>query len=565
MRSDPDKTIDKGVLVHILFAGGVLIGFAAVMAWQPILADEWDFYRAAADWAHDRALIPHPQAYVHLLQASLALFGKTPGSARIPGILTALLNLALIPMIVKAFWGDTPTSRRIAIAAVWLYALAPLTPQNMMLVDIDNTLLTTVLLSFIWLWKRTQDWPSPKRITALSIALAAALWTKLPTPVVLIGSLGLFYLLRWDLRRLIELALITAGGGLLFVVSFALYGQLTGFTFAFFGPAFGNLSSTGDFRGLLPRVPQTMGVFVLWLSLPVTALLTLVLFQTVGRVFNRQLEDRDFLVIYVAAMMAFYAVIMVPAWGYPRYHAPAVPVIAVLVAALLLPVSEGLPRKVWLLAAALGIAYVVYALVVIGDPLWDLYTLTFETDLGDLPQRLREGMTLIAQLSFPLVIGMAIGLFFLVARWRLLLRPAGIYLLGILAAASMLSTLVVQIPADYSTRYRYTYRYDDLFQAIDTVKAVGGTTLAIKDVLYDAGVPGEEIYPYVCPACLPQGLLDKLRGEQIDTLVWTTKEDNRSPAVTQSPEVRETLDRCYRRVDHGVFITYRRTSEGPCE
>ncbi len=565
MRSDLDKTEDKGVLLHVLLAGGVLIGFALIMAWQPILADEWDFYRAAADWAHNRALIPHPQAYVHLLQASLALFGKTPGSARIPGILTALLNLALTPMIVKAFWGDTPTSRRIAVVAIWLYALAPLTPQNMMLIDIDNTLLTTVLLGFIWLWKRTQDWPSLKRIVALSCALAVALWTKLPTPVVLIGSLGLFYLLRWDLHHLIELVLITATGGLLFVASFALYGQLTGFTFAFFGPAFGNLSSTGDFRGLLLRVPQTMGVFIMWLSLPVTALLMVVTLQTVVRVFKRQLEDRDFLVMYTAAVVAFYAFIMVPAWGYPRYHAPAIPVIAVLVAALLVQVSEGLPRKVWYLAAVLGVACLVYNLTMIGDPLWDLYTLTFETDLGDLTQRLREGMAMLVRISLPLVMGLGIGLLFLAWRWKMPWQRAGMYLLGILAAASMASTLAIQIPADYSTRYRYTYRYADLFRVIDTVKAAGGHTLAIKDVLYDAEVPGEEIYTYVCPACSPQRLLDKLHGEQVDTLVWTTKEDNRSHAVTQAPEVREALARCYQRVDYGVFITYRRTSDGPCE
>ena len=97
------RTAQMVVAINLLLAGGLLISLAMVMWWQPILADEWDFYRAATNWPQDRYLIPHPHTYVHLTQLSFVIFGQSIGSARLIGVLAALLNLVLIPPFVYAF------------------------------------------------------------------------------------------------------------------------------------------------------------------------------------------------------------------------------------------------------------------------------------------------------------------------------------------------------------------------------------------------------------------------------------------------------------------------------
>ena len=126
------------------------------------------------------------------------------------------------------------------------------------------------------------------------------------------------------------------------------------------------------------------------------------------------------------------------------------------------------------------------------------------------------------------------------------------------------STTAIQVPADYSTRYRYTYDYADLLQTVADLKQTGGYALAVKDVLYYTGLPGEEIYGYVCPTCSPQILIDKIHSTRVDVLAWTTKEDNRSPDISANPAVVQALNLCYTRVTRGVFIVYLRKPNSPC-
>jgi len=59
-----------------------------------------------------------------------------------------------------------------------------------------------------------------------------------------------------------------------------------------------------------------------------------------------------------------------------------------------------------------------------------------------------------------------------------------VFTLGMLSFAHTASTTAIQVVADYSTRYRYTYGYDDLRQTITDLREVGGYVLAVKSVLY---------------------------------------------------------------------------------
>jgi hypothetical protein len=66
---------------------------AAAMWWQPLTADENEFFLAIANWKEWRYLIPHPHLYVHWAQGLFALLGANVGALRVSVLLP---NLATV-------------------------------------------------------------------------------------------------------------------------------------------------------------------------------------------------------------------------------------------------------------------------------------------------------------------------------------------------------------------------------------------------------------------------------------------------------------------------------------
>lgn len=550
-----------------LLAAALLLGAAAWMWQQPLLADEWDFYRAMTRWSTQRHLIPHPQAYIHVTQGLLALSGVNYSNARLTGVLAALCTLGEIPLLAYAAWGRRRETFWTATVALWLYTLCPLTAQNMMLVDIDNTLLMPVLCGWLWSWSLLRQRAGWQRAGVTALFFALALWVKLPTPILLMGSLGLFYLLQKDWRRLGEMIGAALVGGGLFLATFALYTRWTGFSWAMLGPTLAKSpQGLSSVKGMLYLLPQGLGIFILWLSFPLAVLVGWALWQTVAGWFKGLQgsswgQPEDLFGLYFGVTALFYGMVLPPAWGYPRYHAPLVPLAALLAARSFVPAWQKLPSRLRWLALGLSGVFFMYKLG-LGDPLYRLYAVTFETDVGDLRVRLLHGALESSRLLVPL--GLAGGLMLWAGRRLAQPWAAAVVLLGLLAGADMASTTLVQVTAPYSTRYRYTYDYADLQATLTDLEAVkGGYILALKDVLYYEGFTGEEIYPYVCPTCTAQNLVDKLQSRRIDALVWSTKEASRSPAVVQDSVVQSWLMTCYDERVHGVFQVYLRRSDCP--
>ncbi len=548
-----------------LAAATVWIAGACLAMWdQPILADEWDFYRAITNWTSDRALIPHPQAYVHLAQLSQALFGQTVGAARLVGVLSALLTVWLIPLFAHHFWPDHPQRRRIVVGGIVLTALSPLTVQNAMLLDIDNTLLTPTLLGLAVAWAALQARPARQRWLGLGVCTALALWVKWPTPPLLLSAFVGFHLVRGEWRRAGEVALAGLGGALLFAATFLAYSQLSGYEFAYFAPT---LSRTGLFfdpPALLARFPQGLGVFALWLSLPLLALLLVALAGSARRLWHRQAERADVLALFVGLVALLYPLLYPPAWGYPRYQAPAVPLIALLVSARLSPVLPARLTRGTLWLGAGGLFVGLFNGLVLPDPLWPVYRATFAGDLYDVARRALTGLAVVGNVALPLGVLLCGGA---LVAWRRHepLQRVSLQLLGAATLASLAVLTVVQVTAPYSTRYRYTYDYADYFWAVRTARAAAAKPylVATKDVLYESGRAGVEIYRYLAPDARP-ALLQVLQTRRVDALVWTTKEAARTEAVLAAPELVAALRRCYSRQQRGDFIVHVRRPGAPC-
>ena len=523
--------------------------------WQPILADEWDFYRAITHWPVDRVLIPHPQGYVHLAQVAQALLGVSTASVRFVGLICALLSVWLIPWLTAVVYPDRRDRSALTILAIVLTALSPFVIQNSLLIDIDNTVLIPATLIILIAWAALQTRSARLRFGVLTVLLAAALWFKLPTPPLVMGALFIYHLLRSEWKRAVELVGISLAGLLLFAITFELYTLLSGYQWAYFGPTFARSNGFFDLRLLMARFPQGMAVFVLWLTLPLALLLVVVVAQTLRRLFHRQLNTADALTIYVIIVAVFYPLIYVPAWGFPRYQAPLVPIIMTLIAAQVTPALQHLSRRRVLSLALLLIGLCLFYLWIMPDPLYPIYAATFEGDIFDLGTRLVAALPAAAFIALP--IGVVLGVGWLMERRGQRTGWLTVLLL-VLACASMVSLSLVQLGANYSTRYRYTYDYADYDWSVQQARAAGPNAyiLAIKDTLNASGDHGEEIYPYLLFPDHRPLLRDVLRTQRVDALIWTNKEAARAQEILGEPQLATLLQQCYDHDQRGVFQVY---------
>ena len=534
------------------------------MWWQPILADEVDFYRSMINWPVNRALIPHPQAYIHLAQLSMTLFGANIGAMRIVGVVSALMSLWLIPVMVHIFWRGRPDGQRITILAVMLIALSPMTLQNAMLLDIDNTLLIPAILVLVCVWGARPGRSIRLRVLWLSLALAGALWVKLPTPPMIMAALCAYHLARREWSRAAEIVVASLVGLGMFAVSFGIYSQLTGFDGAYFAPTFGRTAVFFIIPELLARFPQGLGVFALWLSIPLAILSLGALLTSLRRFRDSQTQPADALMLCAVAVTAFYTLFYIPAWGYPRYESPIVPLLMVVVAGMVAPYTVSVSRRgvLWLTLLVAGLFS--FNLWRLPDPLYPIYSVTFDGGLFDLRHRLLTGLGVVVELGIPLALMLAAG--WIVAHVRQYsVSIIGVLLIVVACLAGLASLDFTQVAADYSTRYRYTYNYADYAWTVRTVQAAGPTAyiLAIKDVLFESRLAGAEVYDYLCPTCSAR-LVTAVHARKIDALVWTTKEENRSSDVATDPNLRAALLICYDRLTRGVFIVYMSRADLVC-
>jgi hypothetical protein len=268
------------------------------------------------------------------------------------------------------------------------------------------------------------------------------------------------------------------------------------------------------------------------------------------------------MVVMVVAVV--YPLIYVPAWGFPRYQAPLLPVIMTLIAAQVMPYLQRLSRRRMAGLACLLIGLCLFNLVLLPDPLYPIYAATFEGSTFDLSTRLGAALPAVAVIALPC--GVVLGAGWLMERKG---QRAGwmTVLLLVLSCASMISLSLVQLQAKYSTRYRYTYDYADYDWSVQQARALGPEAyiLAIKDTLNASGVHGNEIYPFLLFPDHRPLLRDVLRAQRVDALIWTDKEAARSQDILNEPQLVALLQRCYDHAQRGVFQVYRLKSGPGCQ
>ena len=331
--------LQRNVWLHVAAACLFLAATSVLMAWQPLTADENEFFLAAANWQQNRSLIPHPQLFVHWMQLFMAFFGPSVAAVRLSVLLPNLVTIVLTAWVARLVYRNTLTgsgAQTAAILAVWLVALCPLTVQDSVLIDIDNSVLTTAVLALLGLWIATGRMAPVLRVVLLSLLFAVCLWFKLPTPPMVVAAIAAYSLLRGHWKDAVVAIAFGVVGTMIFLAWHAIYSAYTGFTIGDAVAAFlwRTQVGTGFLKGLEAIAPQGFGVFLFWIGATTSVLFLIALIYSVARFLRRQAHDEDLLILFGAIVIVFYTVMLVPPWGYPRYHAPALPVMMIAVAGL---------------------------------------------------------------------------------------------------------------------------------------------------------------------------------------------------------------------------------------
>jgi hypothetical protein len=158
----------------------------------------------------------HPPLYIHSVALIGRLFGFADATVRLVGVAWLLLTLLALWLCLR----ETGAEHGTWPLLVGLIGLTPLLREGALFIDIDNTALTTPMFFFLALFLRNED---RRDVWAIG-GLAAGLWAKLTTPVVMLAAAGAYQIARGKFRfGAIQLGLVTLAGVTLFAATYAAY------------------------------------------------------------------------------------------------------------------------------------------------------------------------------------------------------------------------------------------------------------------------------------------------------------------------------------------------------
>lgn len=178
----------------------------------------------------------HPPLYLYTAGVSMAILGtNSPYHLRAIGIAGLLLAAVMLLLIARE---TTSRWQLIGGTAAILLLIAPYAIQGSTFLDIDTSIYSPVILFAIWIAIRQakhRGGLGPSRILAIGGALALVTWTKMPTAIILVGVLDVWWLLSGrPLRRaIIEVVAFTITGAALFFSTYALWCHLTHIPFSY--------------------------------------------------------------------------------------------------------------------------------------------------------------------------------------------------------------------------------------------------------------------------------------------------------------------------------------------
>jgi 4-amino-4-deoxy-L-arabinose transferase-like glycosyltransferase len=485
---------------HLLVLVALLAAFAVTAARsadRPVLFDETNFMfqaRAIAEtgiphanmgYMGDRGRVTtreyyglwHPPLYLYLLGLDVKLFGTDEMGVRLPGVVLMLGTALLVYGLGHTLAGGGGRGRACGLLATGLFLASPLVAQSAVVIDIDGTLLLFVVTAWVLLYLRWQQTTTLWRLAALGALLTLGLWTKMTTPLALVGAVIVYQALagRW-LLGLRQVAVIVGVGVPLFLATWWLVAAIVGLPFEMpfqwlAWELFDASKYTRSWLGDPVRMRGELAPGLAWASpYLVGAFGALVVARVAAWTRTRRAEPVDLLIVLGGVIFAAYFIKL--AANFPKYHVGMLPFWSAALAWWLvdwLSALEGRARLALAAGAALACGYF---LATVGDAWQFTPTLVWEA---------------------PIIVP-ALALFLVAAAAAVLTRaPALGALAGGLVAPLVLlfvgwglAVSATQAGANYSTNYYYgTHGQREAAAALDAI-GYDGTWIGAKEVAWYA-------------------------------------------------------------------------------
>ncbi|MGI6354234.1 MAG: hypothetical protein GX937_00210 [Lentisphaerae bacterium] len=362
-----------------------------------------------------------------------------------------------------------PDGTLAAILALLLCFTMPAVIQAAVTVDIDQAALPLLILLLCLAAERYSRMPSWRSAGLVALAAALAMWGRLTTPVIIMPVLvlhaGLAAAPGVRLRRAAVMAAALAIGGALFLLTWQLYCRVTGINgsgvFRYFATAL-QATTIGERGGNLQKWLQSAAALALWGVNPF--LLTLFALDgwqrlTAARQTHR-LAAADLYWLAAAVILVGYLFVGGALFGFPKYHCPALPLLAICLAQAVVrerqrqptkpqPGSKSSLRRQLAIAVVLTAALALLAGLLLRDPIWTLRVEVRTAQLLSLPVR---PILLRLAVGLTVVYGLGTIAVLLLAKSRRLPIAVGLLAAGL---APNLALLAIQTAAPYATGYIY--------------------------------------------------------------------------------------------------------------
>jgi 4-amino-4-deoxy-L-arabinose transferase-like glycosyltransferase len=440
----------------------------------------------------------NPPLYYYVLALFFKLLGASDVVARIPGIIGTIGTGLLLYSIGRMTTEDRDKGRMIGSLASLFYLLNPATIQGALIVDIDCAMLpvlsVALIICFLWAVRCNDN----KRWIWLGLLLSASLWAKLTTPLLLFVIIVLYTFLDRGMRpRINKTLIITIFGIGGFLFSWGLYTAIKNvpfwYPFDYLIASFVSKQLQGSAWDRLIMACRSFMQLALWWS-PFLLLMSLLGgFERIKRFFERpRLIFLDVPIFFVFTGVIGYILVGGITFAFPKYHAPFLPILSLLIAWYFVHIAGILSKKELLLLGLLMAAGVVWSLFMVGDT---LLTLNFTVrdimihDSGNTQNIIRSFSKQIV-MSCLLAVAAIIAICFLYKNSHLYRNCV----LGLTAAllSSWLTMDITQAKADYLTRFCYGDRETRrMISLLKSKMSPNDLVLATKDIVYytNGGAP----------------------------------------------------------------------------
>ena len=449
-----------------------------------------------------------------------------------------------------------------AALAVFIYACNPMVIQGSLIVDIDNTILTTFMMLIIYCFIKVRDCLNAKNIVLLCLIYSLALWSKLTLPPLIIFSILLFFLFNKDLKpNLYKIVIIFFAGSTIFLCSWWVVSYLEGLPFlhplVYFLKSFtGQMHESMKYNKMLfVRRVFRLG---LWISPIIIVFIFLLCIERVKDFLkNRYLEIFDLLLIYSVFIFIGYIVVGGLLFGFPKYHYPMMPVLSIVISVYIINSISSFSKKNFYLLIVIVLIGIIYNIVFVGDILYE-FSFVLRKIVVENPLESSKVLQGIVYRLLYLVFFVVVVLFFLkkYTDWNNL-KTTFIISLAITLISSSMALDIIQAKSPYLTRYCYGEAGTwELIEYLKKNKGEDGVTLATRDISYYMNEP-------LLPDAVwykPEKFLKKIEDYKVVNVVYSIAHNDirQFKKTLYNPRVQEELQTHFIEREIGTYSVWTR-------